>query len=120
MSVNKSRRRFLGQTTAAFAAVVLAPLAVACDDKAEKAVHTVEIKSFQFEPLSVKVKVGDTITWINHDIVPHTATAKDDSWDTGLIAAGDSKSVVVTNDMILDYYCRYHPMMIAKIELVNH
>ncbi|MEH6444841.1 MAG: hypothetical protein V7784_13170 [Oceanospirillaceae bacterium] len=87
--------------------------------------HIVNIQSFAFvhqllvieEQLAVKV--GDTITWINQDIVPHTATAVDSSWDTGLIEAGAKVSLQVTKGWGRDYYCIYHPKMLGELLLVN-
>jgi plastocyanin len=34
----------------------------------------VTIDKLVFSPVEIKAKVGDTITWINKDIVAHTAT----------------------------------------------
>jgi len=48
----------------------------------EGTAHIIEIRDFVFSPISVEVKAGDTITWTNFDIVPHTATAIDHSWDS--------------------------------------
>ena len=41
--------------------------------------HEVEIAGFVFTPQTIKVKQGDSITWINRDIAPHTATGSDGS-----------------------------------------
>ena len=73
----------------------------------------VEIKSFKFVPQQPALAPGDTIVWINKDIVPHTVTAKDGSWDSGLIEAGKRWTVTITPDMARDYYCAYHAMMKA-------
>ena len=79
--------------------------------------HQIKILKFQFEPPTLDVKPGDQITWTNHDIVPHTATAMGGSWDTGHLEQGDSKTVTVTNSMAADYFCQYHPSMKAKLRL---
>ena len=115
--INRDRRLMLGQVVAAFAAVAVAPLAVACGEKHEATEYVVEIKGSEFATLDLKVKSGDIVTWVNRDIVPHTATAKDETWDTGLIATNERKSIVVTAEMNPDYYCRFHPMMVAKLEI---
>ena len=52
---------------------------------------------FKFAPDVQSAKTGDRITWVNNDIVPHTATALDKSWDTGTIPKGGSKTVTVTD-----------------------
>lgn len=79
--------------------------------KSESRDHEIEITNFAFVPATVDARVGDTITWINRDIVPHTATGEDDSWDTGSINSNESKSLVVTAEMVSDYFCRFHPTM---------
>ncbi len=40
-------------------------------------VHTVTNSDFKFSPATLRVVAGDTIIWVNLDIVPHTATAAD-------------------------------------------
>ena len=35
----------------------------------------VTIDNFTFSPVEVKVKVGDTVTWTNHDDIPHTVVS---------------------------------------------
>src|SRR3546814_13495452 len=43
--------------------------------------HVIEMTRMRFGPAPANLKVGDTIVWVNHDIVPHTATARDRSFD---------------------------------------
>lgn len=64
--------------------------------------HRVEISGFEFSPSELTVSVGDTITWINRDIAPHTATADDDSWDTGTLNTDDAAGLTVTAAMITE------------------
>ena len=77
--------------------------------------HIVEIRNLEYTPKELSVKPGDTITWINFDFVPHTVTADDESWDSGLIEADAKWQIVVTEDMYKTYYCRYHPLMKAGL-----
>ena len=79
--------------------------------------HIVMIKSLKFKPSVLSVQPGDTIKWINQDVVPHTATASDKSWDTGRLNKGESKSLTVTTDMNANYFCRFHPNMKAMLEI---
>ncbi|HET8712597.1 MAG TPA: cupredoxin family copper-binding protein [Gemmatimonadales bacterium] len=72
--------------------------------------HTVEIRGMQFRPAALTVAVGDTVVWINRDIVPHTATATG-KWDTGTIAQGASGRLVAARPGALDYICTLHPTM---------
>ncbi|MEP1443402.1 MAG: cupredoxin family copper-binding protein [Hyphomicrobiales bacterium] len=80
-------------------------------------VHEVRIKAFQFEPMHISVKQGDTIKWTNEDLAPHTATANEGGWDTGEIVKGDSRSIVATKGMEVDYFCAFHPHMKGTIEV---
>ena len=79
--------------------------------------HVVEIRNLEFTPKELKVTPGDTITWINYDVVPHTVTADDESWDSSLISAQGKWQMVVTADMYSSYFCRFHPTMKAKLEI---
>ena len=77
--------------------------------------HHVEISQFEFKPSLLEVKHGDTVIFTNRDIVPHTATAADLSWDTGDIASGESKQIKVEKDMYWDYFCKYHVAMKGQL-----
>ena len=80
--------------------------------------HVVEIQDFQFAPNTLQVHPNDTIVWVNRDIVPHTATAKDKSWDTGVIKRGESSTVKITPGIATSYFCRFHPGMKATLEII--
>ena len=77
----------------------------------------VEIRGFKFVSETPAVRPGDVIVWVNRDIVPHTATAKDDSWDSGLIKPGGEWQMVVGRDTAQDYFCRFHTSMIARLDI---
>ena len=76
--------------------------------------HVVEMRAFAFEPAVLQVAVGDTITWINRDLVPHTATAEK-KWDTGNVGSGATGLVVAHGKGEHTYICTYHPTMKAKL-----
>ena len=81
--------------------------------------HVVEIRNLEFTPKELAVAPGDTITWINYDLVPHTVTADDESWDSGLINANGQWQTVVQKDMLSTYFCQFHPNMKAQISIVQ-
>jgi plastocyanin len=56
------------------------------------------------------VKAGDTVIWVNRDMVPHTATARDGSFDV-VLAGRQSRQMRVTRSGTFAVYCRYHPAM---------
>lgn len=82
---------------------------------APRAHRQVEIEGLAFRPAALVVASGDTVSWTNRDIVPHTVTAAEGQWDSGEIPAGGSFTVVVGGSREQRYYCRYHPTMTATL-----
>ena len=78
-------------------------------------VATVEMRNFAFSPGNLQVPVGATVTFTNDDAVPHTATARDGSWDTGLLNKGESKTITFDKAGDYEYYCKVHPNQIARL-----
>lgn len=72
--------------------------------------YTVVMANMSYGRLPSGVKVGDTIVWINRDTVPHTATARDKSFDVR-VGQGQSVSMVVRKAGNVAFYCIYHPAM---------
>ena len=76
----------------------------------------VTIDNFTFSPAELKVKVGDTVTWTNHDDIPHTVvsagkfrsktTDTDGTFSFTFTSAGDYK-----------YFCSLHPHMTGMIKV---
>ncbi len=69
------------------------------------------IHAFAYDPADLAVAPGDTVMWINQDIVPHTATAAGHAWDTGSIGPDSTARVVIAARDIGPYVCRFHPQM---------
>lgn len=83
--------------------------------KAEK----VQIVEFTYQPDPVVVQAGGKVTWQNQDSAPHTATADDDSWDTGTIEQGKIGSETFKEPGTFSYYCEIHPTMKGTVEVVD-
>lgn len=82
--------------------------------------HVVEIRGMAFEPAALEVAPGDTVVWINRDMVPHTATsAGRDGWDTGILARGDSGSRVFHRAGTTAYVCALHPTMRGAVTVTG-
>lgn len=87
----------------------------ACAAPRASAHHQVVLQSLVIQTAQLAVAPGDTVTWTNRDIVPHTVTATSGGWDSGLIAAQASWSRVITAADTGEYFCRYHPTMRATL-----
>jgi len=77
--------------------------------------NAVTIQNMAFSPASLTIKVGDKVTWTNQDSVGHSATADDNSFDTGVIAQGQSGSNTFSKAGTYTYHCSVHPSMHGTI-----
>ncbi len=93
--------------------------AYADDSVVAPTAHVVDIKDFKFSQALLNVKPGDSITWTNLDIAPHTATAVDKSWTSPELKTGESYTMQVSADTSTAYFCIYHPSMVAALEIVG-
>jgi YVTN family beta-propeller protein len=75
----------------------------------------IRMATFVFGPSTVTVRVGQRVTWIDGDPVPHTATAKDLRWNSGQVVPGGSFTMTMTKPGTYEYFCGNHPFMQAKI-----
>jgi hypothetical protein len=75
----------------------------------------VDIVDFAFNPSSVAVDAGATVTWTNQDSTAHTVTADDGSFDSGTLAAGASFSFTFTSAGTVSYHCTIHPNMVGSV-----
>jgi plastocyanin len=70
------------------------------------------IFAYTFLPDMIRVKAGATVTWYNSPSEPaHTVTAKDGSFDSGRMIAGNSFSFQFASPGTYDFECRLHPVM---------
>lgn len=77
--------------------------------------HIVTIEGMQFTPATLTVNVGDTVTWVNKDLVPHTVSAVAKTFDSGVIAAGASWTYHVGVAGSSAYACLFHPTMVGTL-----
>ncbi len=75
----------------------------------------VAIKDFSFQPGSISVAVGSTVTWTNQDTTGHTVTADDGSFDSGTLAPGATFSHTFDTAGTFTYHCNIHHSMTATI-----
>ena len=104
--LHHARKISVASIVALLALLALLPVASAAPHMAET--KTVAMQNLVFEPKTITVNAGDTITWTNQDQVPHTVTAADGSFDSGNIDAGQTFSHTFTTAGTVAYYCKYH------------
>ena len=74
---------------------------------------TVDIKGFAFDPSTITVSRGTTVTWTNRDSVPHTVTG--DLFGSGSISQDGTYSHTFQEVGTFDYHCTTHTNMQGKV-----
>lgn len=74
---------------------------------------TVIEKGFAFEPATLEVKVGDTVTFKNEDSAPHVV--KIDGRELGQQESGASVTWTAETAGSFPYTCTIHPAMTGEI-----
>ncbi|MCH8109736.1 MAG: hypothetical protein IIB15_06365, partial [Chloroflexi bacterium] len=97
-----------------------APTSVPASSEAVNSVQS-EIADFTLEDLTISV--GTTVTWVNLDTAPHTATAgvspdRSDEWDSGSLGRGKEFSFTFNKAGTTSYFCTIHPFMTATVTVV--
>jgi len=82
---------------------------------ADPAHPQVGIDNFAFGPKSLTVPVGATVTWTNHDDVPHTVTSRDKKFTSQALDTDERFSFTFTEPGTYAYFCAIHPIMTAEI-----
>jgi len=111
-------KRLILASVALLAIVFGATAGVFSAGTASAANHNVSISGFAFNPGSITVAVGDTVTWANNDSVPHTATSASGvtpAFDTNNIQPGTSASVTFNQAGTFSYFCKIHPNMTGTV-----
>jgi plastocyanin len=98
-----------------FVALVLGSLGASMAPPAGAQTVAVGIAGFKFNPATLTIPVGTTVTWTNSDTAPHTATSDSNAWTTPMIQTGQSASITFTQAGTFPYHCSVHPNMKATI-----
>jgi outer membrane protein OmpA-like peptidoglycan-associated protein len=96
------------------AAPVTTPAAPAPAPAAAAAGAAVTIVKFAFDPETITVPVGSTVTWTNQDLdTPHAVKFADGM--SGTLKQGASFSKTFTTPGVYTYQCGVHPYMKGKV-----
>src|SRR5918997_3496071 len=76
---------------------------------------TVDISNHAFNPAQLNVAPGTTVRFVNNDTEPHTATADNGLFDTGVLEPGYSFDVFLDGSGTVTYHCELHPEMQGSI-----
>ncbi len=75
----------------------------------------IRIENFAFNPTTVTVPVGATVTWTNDDGTLHTVTSATKVFSSAGLDEGGAFSYTFTTPGTYTYYCKLHPHMTGTI-----
>jgi plastocyanin len=101
--------KFLARSTAALLVAAVTASAV------QAANFEVKIDNFTFNAQQITVKAGDTVTWVNHDDIPHTVTSKTMAFRSKAMDTDDKFSFTFATPGKFEYFCSLHPHMTGTI-----
>jgi quinohemoprotein ethanol dehydrogenase len=81
-----------------------------------EAANEVKLIDYAFAPARITVPAGTKVTFTNDGTEMHNASSSDSGgWDTGLLAHGQSASIVFNRPGTYNFNCSPHPSMIGQI-----
>ena len=75
----------------------------------------VSIANFAFNPSSITVHPGESVTWSNDDGSPHALVFNDGVGGTVSLSPGQSFTRTFAKAGTYEYSCSFHPYMTAKV-----
>jgi plastocyanin len=73
------------------------------------------VGDFFYDPEVVRAAVGEPLHWTNNGRIPHTVTALDGSFDSGILRGGESFTLRVDQPGEYAFTCTLHPDMIGTL-----
>jgi plastocyanin len=116
--MNATRFRYPARVLAALVTLLLAS---ACATAAQaEAVRTGSVNmpaSYQFDPVAIEVRAGDTVTWTNNDHFSHNVHVLGVAeWRSDVLAPGESVTFTFAHPGEYAYQCDLHPQdMTGKV-----
>ena len=71
--------------------------------------------SMAFDPSTITITTGTTITWTNKDAIGHTVTSDAGIFDSGILNANGTFSYTFDTAGTFTYHCKVHPTMTASV-----
>lgn len=76
---------------------------------------TVVLQNLSFNPKTIAVQTGTTVTWSNSDTLTHTVTASNGAFDSGRLDPGKNFGYTFNSPGTYDYACTIHPTMKGQV-----
>lgn len=79
--------------------------------------HTVKMEGMVFQPATLTVAPGDTVLWVNKDLVPHAVTTNGPGFESKPVEFNQSLRHAFKNAGDVTYICPFHPTMTGTIHV---
>jgi plastocyanin len=96
-------------------ALGLGPGTVMARAQAKPETMEVRIDNFSFGPAELKVPVGTTVTWTNHDDIPHTVVSTEKVFKSKVLDTDEKFSFTFSTPGTFLYFCSIHPKMTGTV-----
>jgi len=73
------------------------------------------ISGFAFNPATIRIAKGTTVTWTQKDSTKHSATSDDGVFDSPLLSKGETYSRTFNEAGTFEYHCTPHSSMKGKV-----
>ncbi len=121
--IKTSSKRAAVTSTAVLA--VSAAMIGGCPSTEPPGANEVFMRSIAFDPPEITINVGETVTWTNMDIVPHTATSGNPGdADLGSVFKSERLGINGSFEHTFDepgefiYFCEVHPNMMLDAKVI--
>jgi plastocyanin len=76
---------------------------------------TIVIKDFMFAPMSLTIRAGSPVVWVNHDDEPHSVISDSGLFRSGALDTGEKYSFKFDKPGTYHFLCSIHPRMAGTI-----
>ncbi len=112
--------------------LILATLVVAggvaiegCGGGGDPGPNEVFMQAIAFNPMEITIQAGESVTWTNQDIVPHTATSGNPGdedlgaiFRSALLSQGGTFTHTFNDAGEFVYFCEVHPGMMRDAKVI--
>jgi plastocyanin len=85
------------------------------DTPAAADIKQVVVDNFSFTPAAAAVPVGTTVTWTNHDDIPHNVVSPEQKFKSPVLDTDEMFSHKFEAAGTYKYYCSIHPRMTGQV-----
>jgi plastocyanin len=103
------------RAAAAAAAAAAAQRAAERLQQAQGQPFRASMRNLAYEPARIVIDAGTTVIWRNNDQVEHTVTARDGSFDSGIIRPGRTWQRTFARPGTYEFICTPHPFMTGVV-----